>query len=241
MSVPSPEQLDALLALAATDSAIRRNQVLLDDLPEQRRLAEIDDQIAQLQRGRADVGLERDAAAAVARNHDRAVAQLAERMTAEQQRMYEGTITSAKQLHKLEAEIAAVQIRIDEHEFAELEALELIDEHDAAIAGVDQQVETLGGTRVSAEEARDRAASELIAEIAEHEVVRDAHRGGLPEELVTRYDESAARHRGHAVGRLDDDRCSACGIGLSYADVNDLLEGPPLTTCPSCHRLLVVQ
>lgn len=241
MSVPTPEQLDTLLSLADTDAAMRRNQVLLDDLPEQRRLAEIDDRIAQLQQGRADVGLERDAAAAVARTHDRAVAQLAERMAAEQQRMYEGTITNAKQLRKLEAEIAAVQSRIDEHELAELEALELIDEHEAAIAGVDQEVATLDETRVAAEAARDQAASELIAEIAEREVVRDAQRAGLPDEVVARYDESAGRHRGNAVGRLDDDRCSACGIGLSYADVNDLLEGPPLTNCPSCQRLLVVQ
>lgn len=241
MPDPSPEDLAGLLALADTDAAIRRNRVTLEDLPEQRRLAEVDEQIADLRRRRADIGLERDAATAVARGHDRDVAQLSERLAAEQQRMYEGTITNAKQLHKLEAEIAAVQGKIDDHEFAELEAMEEIDEHDAAIAAIDGELGTLATTRDEVEAARDRAAADLLAEIAEHEVVRDAQRAALPDDLVTRYDQSAARHRGNAVGHLDDDRCSACGIGLSYADVNELIEGPPLTTCPSCGRLMVVE
>ncbi len=241
MPDPSPEDLTRLLALANTDAAIRRNQVFLDDLPEQRRLAEVDEQIADLGRRRADIGLERDAAAAVARDHDRNVGQLNERLSAEQQRMYEGTITNAKQLHKLEAEIAAVQGKIDEHEFAELEAMEEMDGHDTAIAAIDSELATLAVTREDAEVARDRAAAELLAQIAEHEVVRDAQRGDLPPDLVTRYDQSAARHRGTAVGHLDGERCSACGIGLSYADVNELIEGPPLTNCPSCGRLMVIE
>ena len=241
MSDPSPEDLAGLLALADTDAAIRRNQLVLDDLPEQRRLTEVDEQISDLQRRRADIGLERDAVAAVARSHDRDVAHLNERLAAEQQRMYEGTITNAKQLNKLEAEIAAVQAKVDEHELAELEALEEIDEHDDAVAAIDDELASLATTRDEVEQARDRAAADLLAEIAEHEVVRDAQRGDLPDALVARYDQSAARHRGNAVGHLDGDRCSACGIGLSYADVNDLLEGPPLTNCPSCQRLMVVE
>lgn len=241
MPDPSPEHLAALLALADTDAAIRRNRVILDDLPEQRRLEEVGDQVARLRQRRADIGLERDAAAAVARKHERDVAQLNERMAQEQQRMYEGSITNAKQLHKLEAEIAAVQARIDEHELAELEALETIDEHEDAMLAIDEELESLAETRVDVEAARDRAAADLLAEIAEHEVVRETQRAGLPDDLLARYDESAARHRGNAVGRLDGERCTACGIGLSYADVNDLYEGPPLATCPSCGRLLVVE
>jgi predicted nucleic acid-binding Zn-ribbon protein len=241
MPDPSPEHLAELLALADTDAAIRRNRVILDDLPEQRRLEALTEQVAGLRQRRADIGLERDAAAAVARKHDRDVAQLNERLAQEQQRMYEGSITNAKQLNKLEAEIAAVQARIDEHELAELEALETIDEHEDAMLAIDEELEGLAETRVEVEAARDRAAADLLAEIAEHEVVRDAHRADLPDDLLARYDESAARHRGNAVGRLDGERCTACGIGLSYADVNDLYEGPPLATCPSCGRLLVVE
>ena len=241
MPDPAPEHLRALLALADTDAAIRRNRVILDDLPEQRRLAEIDEQVGELERRRADIGLERDAVAAVARRHERDVAQLSERLAEEQQRMYEGSITNAKQLNKLEAEIAAVQGKIDEHELAELQALEAIDEHEDAMLAIDGELAALAATRVEVEEARDRAAAGLLAEIAEHEVARDAQRASLPDDLLERYDASGERHRGNAVGRLDGERCTACGIGLSYADVNDLHEGPPLTTCPSCGRLLVVE
>lgn len=240
MAEPSAEDLDGLLALADTDAAIRRNQARLDDLPEQRRLEELDEQVRDLEQRHADVRLRRDDAAATAGKHDRDVAQLRERLAAEQQRMYGGGITNARELSKLEAEIQAVQERIDEHELAELEAMEQMEELDATLSGLKDQRDELAETRVAAERGRDEAASGLVAEIAELEVGREAQRKALPDDLLARYDESAQRHRGNAVGRLDGDRCTACGISLSYADVNALYEGPPLTHCPSCRRLLVV-
>lgn len=240
MPDPAPEDLTALLDLADTDAAIRRLTVALDDLPENRQLAEIDQQVEQLRGRRGDLGLERDEAAATMRTHERTTSHLRARLDEEQQRMYQGQITNAKQLSKLEAEIAAVQGKIDEQETAELEAMEEMEAHEAMIADIDRQIEELADQREVTEQARDEAAAGMVAEVAEREVARDRYRDAVPDELLATYDDAARRHRGNAVGRLDDNSCSACGIRLSYADLNALLEGPPLSTCPSCGRLIVV-
>jgi uncharacterized protein len=238
---PTGEQLEELLLLAEVDTEIRRLHRRLDDLPEQQALDATIAEIEQLEERRADLTLDLDAAQARATKEDREVDMLRQRLAAEQQRMYGGAIHNAKELQSLRAEIASVEQRIDEHETAELEAMEETEGIEGAIAALDDQLATLAVRRDQLEVDRDEAAKVILAEIAELEVTRDRHRSPLPADLLARYDEAAAQFGGTAVGLLDGDRCTACGISLSYADVNALVEGPPLTTCPSCRRLMVVR
>ncbi len=233
------DQLAGLLDLAATDSAVRRLRTTLAHLPEQQELADLAERRRTVEEHHADLGLERDKVTTVARTHDKEVDLLNERLAAEQQRLYGGQITNTRELNKLEAEIAAVTSRIDEHETAELEALEQLEEHEESLDALEQELAGLAASRDDAQQRLDTAAAGLHAEIAEHEVVRDRQRDPLPEELLERYDDVATRLGGDAVGRLDGERCTACGIRLSYADVNDLLDGPNLGTCPNCRRLIV--
>lgn len=238
---PTAADLEDLLDLAGTDAAIRRLNVALANLPEQQELVQVGTRRRAVEEAHADIRLERDRVTTVARNHDREVGLLQERLAAEQQRLYGGEITNSKELGKMEAEIAAVTDRIEEHELSELEALEQLEELEETIDGLEQEIGTLGEQAVEVQGRLDAAAAGLMAEIAEHEVVRDRQRDDLDPGLLARYDEVASRITGDAVGRLDGERCTACGIGLSYADVNTLMEGPPLATCPNCRRLIVVQ
>ena len=240
MADPTPEQLGGLLALSDTDAEIRRLQKRLDELPEQQQLdAAIQERLDQ-QQARDDRTLDQDAAQAEASREDREVDQLRARLEAEQQRMYGGEITNAKELSSMRAEIDSVQRRIGEHEDAELEAMQRAEEIDGEIADMDRQVAALSARIDELTVLRDEAARSLMTEIAELEVQAERQRDPLPDDLLGRYDDARDRFGGRAVGELDGDRCSACGISLSYADVNALVEGPPLTTCPSCQRLMVV-
>jgi predicted nucleic acid-binding Zn-ribbon protein len=237
---PTPEQLGGLLALSDTDADIRRLQRRLDDLPEQQQLETTQEERRRLEEARADRTLDQDQAQALATKEDREVEQLRARLEAEQQRMYGGEITNAKELASMRAEIDSVQRRIGEHEDAELEAMQRAEEIDAEIADLDRQVAALSDRLDELTVLRDEAARSILAEIAELEVQAEKQREPMPEDLLQRYDEARERFGGHAVGTLDGDRCTACGISLSYADVNALVEGPPLTTCPSCQRLMVI-
>lgn len=240
MADPTPEQLDGLLALSNTDAEIRRLQKRLDDLPEQQQLEAAQQEHTNLEQARADRTLDQDQAQAVAAREDREVAQLRERLAAEQQRMYGGEITNAKELQSMKAEIDSVQRRIDEHEDAELEAMQQAEEIDGEIADLDRQIAATSQRVDELVVLRDEAARQIMAQIAELEVQAERQRGPLPADLLAQYDQARERFGGGAVGQLEGDRCTVCGISLSYADLNALYEGPPLASCPSCQRLMVV-
>lgn len=241
MSEPTTAELDDLMRLAATDAELRRLNRQLDALPEQQQLDALVTEVTAFEERRADLGLDRDAAQADAAKQDKQVDQLRLRLEAEQQRLYGGDITNAKELQSVRAEIESVQRRIEEHEGIELEAMERVEQIEGEIHDLDARISRAKEQMAELEAARDAAAQTILVEIAEHDVARDAQRGKLPPELQAQYDAAAERYQGTAVGELDGDRCTACGISLSYADVNALVEGPPLTTCPSCGRLMVIR
>lgn len=240
MSEPTTDELDDLLALATTDAELRRLHKQLDALPEQQQLDDVLSEVTTVQERRADLGLDRDAAQAEANRQDKQVDLLRQRLAAEQQRLYGGEISNARELQSMRAEIESVERRIEEHETAELEAMEQVEQLEAQIGDLDAKIATSGERVTELERTRDEAAKTLLIDIAEHEVARDAQRAKLPPDIRDQYDAAAKRHNGVAIGRLDGDRCTACGISLSYADVNELVEGPPLTSCPNCQRLMVV-
>lgn len=238
--VADPEQLDTLLELSDADSSLLRLRRRLDDLPEQQQLDQAVEHRTALDQALGDRRLDRDRVQARLDKEDREVAQLKERLAAEQQRMYGGEISTARELGSMRAEIEAVERRIGEHEDAELEAMEELEQIEGEIADLEQQIQDADVAIEQQTVARDQAAQALLAEIAELEVTIEAQRQPLSDDLLKRYDQARDRFGGRAVGQLDGDQCTACGISLSYADVNELVEGPPLATCPNCGRMMVV-
>jgi uncharacterized protein len=237
---PTPEQLDLLLELQATDSHIRRIEHTLDDLPEQRELQGSEQRLVELERELDDIRVELEGAGGEQRQLEREVDVLSQRRDAERGRLYDGSVANARELQAVEAEIETTVRRITEHEDLLLAALERVETLEARLETVDAALTAERARRSQLEAARDEAASGLLAELAELGVTRDRDAAALPDELRVRYEQVRARTGGVAVGKLEGQACSACRIELSMADVGELYAGPPLTTCPQCHRLLVV-
>ncbi len=236
------EYLDLLLELSDVDAQRARIDARLADLPEQRAVDEANERLdAAVKQGDA-LRVEVTTVEAEQRRHEREIEQFQTRMAKEQERLYGGGVTNAKEMQSVEAEIEATQRRIDEHEIELLEAMEAADD---LADRIDQAARTAEQTRaeiVELEAERDRAAQELLAEKAELDVERDRLRGELGGEALEQYD--AVRERipaGVAVGELSGMSCTACRIDLPHAEVNELRDGDPLTSCPNCRRLLVVR
>ncbi len=240
MAEPTTEQLDLLLALQDTDSRIRRLEHQRDDLPEQQQLDAAEVRVAELVGEHDEVHLELDRAAAQQRQLEREIEVLVERRDAERARLYDGTVTNERELRSVEAEISSVERRISEHEDTLLEVLEQVEGLETRQADLDAALTAARDQVAELTSARDEAAKGILAELAEAAVERDRQAGELDPELLERYRTAAQRAGGVGVGRLENNTCSACRIGLSMADVGELLAGPPLTTCPECRRLLVI-
>ena len=237
---PSAEDLERLLELQATDHRVRKVEHILDDLPEQQQLAAARERVGELGRQHADLRVELERASAEQRQLERETDVLIERRDAERVRLYDGSVTNARELKSVEAEVDATVRRIEEHEDSMLAVMERLDELEQRSADLLAQADA-ETTRVSELEVTlDESAKEWLAELGELKAMRDRQAAEIASELLQRYEQAATRGGGTGIGRLDGNACTACRIEMSYADVGELYAGPPLTTCPQCRRLLVV-
>ncbi len=234
------EQLDALLELQKTDNQIARLEHKLDALPEQQALDDAQRRHRELTEAHDAKRVDIDRARSENSRLDGEVDLLRQRHSAEQARMYGGEISNPKELQSLRAEIDSTERRIGEQEDRLLEVMEQRESLEQSAAELQEQAEQLSGEMERLEVERDDAAKGLLAELGEAKAARDTHRETIPDDLLDRY-ERARKGGGAAVGQLVDGMCTACRIELPIAEVNALLDGPPLATCPNCQRMLVVR
>jgi predicted nucleic acid-binding Zn-ribbon protein len=118
--------------------------------------------------------------------------------------------------------------------------MEVVENIDARLAELVEVRAGLASRIAGRTAARDAAAQELLVQITEVRVRRDPVAAALPPELLSRYEQAAARGGGTGVGVLRDQACTACRISFPMSEVGGYLAGPPLTTCSQCRRLLIV-
>ena len=76
--------------------------------------------------------------------------------------------------------------------------------------------------------------------MAEAEAQHEKIVAGLPADLVSLYDKTAARCGGVAIGVLNGTKCGVCRSEIPHERLIEIRKSAPLSTCPACHRLLVV-
>ncbi|MFT5223416.1 MAG: putative nucleic acid-binding Zn-ribbon protein [Glaciecola sp.] len=241
LTVSNATYEDALLLveLQNTLSDIRRSKHQLANQPELQLVADAE---AALETVRDESGAVRVAVTKVeteVRKHDKDLKILRHRLAQEQEKLYGGGVTNARELKSVEAEIHAITTRIDTHETGELEGMEKLDELEASIAALTVQEQEASDEVDAMEQRRDEAAQTLLAAIAEGEVSADAQRLVIPRDILSEY-ERVAKREPRAVGQLKDGLCTACGISLPAIEINDLRAGPTLGTCPCPKEIILL-
>lgn len=240
MTEPTSEDLKRLLALQEADDVVRRLEHQLSRLPEQAEVDEFAAQDATLATGDAELQERRERALREQRQIEGEVDALTQRREEEERRLYDGSLTSTREVQAAEAEIASTRRRTGEHEERLLEVLETVEALDAQLQEMHEVRARLAERISEATSRRDASAQDLIVRIAEAKVLRDPIAAALPTELREQYDVAAAKGGGTGVGVLRDNACTACRITFPMTEINTLLMGPPLTRCTQCRRLLVV-
>lgn len=229
-----------LLDLQAEDSATRRLQERRDSLPEARRLAELTDQLAELEADLEIAGKQLDE---ITREQSRleGETELADQKIArEEQRLFSGNVSNPKELGALQAEVAMLKRKKGEVEDALLEVM----------VQKDQAAETLA--RLTAE--RDAAAAEsteltakvaaltgeIDAELAQHTAARAEVAVTLPDDLLELYDKIRAAKGGVGAAALEAGTCQGCHTKLPAKEIERLKAEGGLQRCDNCRRILVI-
>jgi predicted nucleic acid-binding Zn-ribbon protein len=239
-STPSSAELDRLLELQSIDDEARRLEHQLEGLEEQRELDALVAQDTTLAEGDVDLRDRLDRVQRDQRQVELEIEALQQRREEEQARLYAGSLTTGREVQAAEAEIASTARRRSEHEDQLLEIMEVAEDLMAQLADLSGVRERLAERIAAATAARDDAAQQLIARIAEVQVRRDPVAAALPADLLSRYEAAAKRGGGTGVGVLRENACSACRITFPMTEINGFFTGPPLTECTQCRRLLIV-
>ena len=237
----APAAQSQLLDLQAADTAIAQLNHRRQTLPEH---AAIADGKAERARVAAELVAARTRVFDLQAAADKAESDLVpvrERRARDQQRLDDGVVNDAKGIGVLTEELAHLDRRISDLEDAELEAMEELDaatarerELSGRIAEVESSVRALIASR-------DEQVAQLDAEVATRQQARDRIAAGLPADLLALYDRIRARAGGLAAVELTGRRCSGCQIevtrsaldGYGTAAVDDVLR------CEECERILV--
>ena len=232
--------LRQLLDLQAEDSAIVRLQERKASLPEAQRLAEVSDQLAELE---ADLEIARKQDDEIGREQSRlegAIELIDQKLAREEQRMMSGKVANPKELSSLQAEVESLKRK---RAGEEDQLLEVMVQKDSAHATVDK----LDVERAQAQREHDElsaAVAKLTGEIehetSEHEAKRSEIAAGLPADLVQLYEKVRATKHGVGAAAMVGGTCQGCHTQLPAVEAERMRKERGLQRCDNCRRLLVV-
>jgi len=223
--------------LAADGLAVRRRELpeRAERLACEERRRELDAALIALDAARAE--LERQ-------DEDLAgeVAALGERAADLQGRMYDGSVTAAKELGALQQELGLLAAQKADVEARELELLERIEAMDAERAANRSEHEASGQRLAALDRDIAAAEAEIDAELDALGGRRADPLASLPEPVRNVYTHlrGQAKLKGRAAAPLRDGTCQGCRVGLPVLEVHRIRSEPAaLFTCPRCGRVLV--
>jgi predicted nucleic acid-binding Zn-ribbon protein len=167
------------------------------------------------------------------------VEQVSTRAARDQARLDAGG--SVKDLQALTSELVALAHRQADLEEVELDVMERLEAHEAALAKIQVAYDALEEARAAAGAERDAAFDELDAEAARVRAERDALAAAVEPTLLALYEKLRARLHGLAVARLRHGRSEASGLTIPAHELARIKALPPeeIVFCEDSGRILV--
>ncbi len=225
--------LERLIRLQNADSAVRRVDAELHDVP--RRKAELEATLVA-ERGRLDAAREGLAASQKARKQHEAALQDLEAKRSK----YAGQLMDVKtnkeytaMLHEIEGVKREIREREDQI-LAEMERAEGLGADVKREESLFKEVEARHRAESASLEAREKSLREESARLVSD---RDAVAATVSEDALALF-HRVARLRGVAVAEARDAMCQQCRVKLRPQMYVDLKHNEAIVQCPSCNRIL---
>jgi uncharacterized protein len=162
-----------------------------------------------------------------------------EKLGREEGKLYDGKVTSPKELRGLEAEVRSLKRKKDELETEELEEMEVQEAKQAELEELRAAQERLQAEIGDKKGVLEGELAEIAGEAAELEKERDGLRASIDEELLETYDGLLASKHNPAVVKVVDGVCQGCRVELPGIEYDRFLKSESVFTCTNCGRILV--
>jgi uncharacterized protein len=172
-------------------------------------------------------------------DHD--VEQVRRRKERDQQRLDAGQVSAARELERLQSEIASLDRRQADLEDVELEIMEKLEVAQQRSASLTAERETVGRRALGVQIARDAAWAEIGTEVERIQQERAGVAAEIPDDLLTLYEKVRAASDGIGAAALRQRRCQGCHLELDPMSLEQIRSMPAdaVVRCEECRRILV--
>jgi predicted nucleic acid-binding Zn-ribbon protein len=155
-------------------------------------------------------------------------------------RLYQGSITNAKELGNIEKEIAALGRQRSDLDERILELMEQVETAQTELKTVEQtarEAETRHADTVAAYRSRHSALELELTDLMR----RRGESAFLIEDktLLKRYEDTRAKAGGLGIAKIEDGNCGACHMSLPSTLIKEVKEYAAPQRCENCARLLL--
>lgn len=232
------ESARALIELQHIDIELLRNRKALEKIPETPKIADVRARLKELSRRSVKItGMLKDQQ--MAAEDDESERKLVVNRAREIEK--ENETADFRRVKNNNAELDRIAKRIEKLDYnankrnAEIQKLE-----DLQAQAKDIQ-EKLVATEKELLIAFKKNAQSIRDDITRLEGEREAAIASLPQELLDAYDKSCKAHGPVGVATIEAGTCSGCGMQLQPSQLDELRQGPDISACPVCGRLMVVR
>lgn len=160
------------------------------------------------------------------------------RLKQQEQRLYNGSVTNAKELNAIQQEVQnlrAQQARQEEKALEMMEAAEdlraVAEQKESAVKEAEQEWELANAAGVARHDQLEEKLLELRGK-------RTGLTATLDGELVKRYESMRKTKQGRVISRVEQNSCQWCRVILTPSELQRVRMSAELQTCSNCGRIL---
>jgi predicted nucleic acid-binding Zn-ribbon protein len=157
-----------------------------------------------------------------------------------EKKLYQGNVTSPKELGDLQRDIESLKRRRNELEDIALSAMEGVEAAQLAFEEAQRALQQLTAQHQSDVEAARQRTAELASEISDLERRRAEQAATIDDPLRQLYDRLQALRQRRAVAKVVGGACQGCRISLPMNLIQRARTGSEIVQCSSCERILYV-
>jgi predicted nucleic acid-binding Zn-ribbon protein len=152
--------------------------------------------------------------------------------------LYTGKGHSPKELLDLQNDIASLKRYLVVLEDSELDAMQTAEEALSSFQVAQTLFQSAQNHSVEQNRGLQEEQATLLKELDKLKAERAAVAGSIPNVALILYDTLRRERSGLAVAVISEKSCSACGSGLSAAQMQSSRASGEMALCPSCGRIL---
>ncbi len=158
-----------------------------------------------------------------------------------QQKLYQGSVTNAKELANIEKEIEALGRQQSDLDGRILALMDEVEQAQVASGAADAAAHTAEGHRAEVIAAYRSRYEALTLELSSLAQRRESAAALVADQAaLKRYDGIRAKAGGVGIAKIEGDTCGGCHMKLSSTLIKTVKEQAQIQTCENCGRLLLI-